>query len=90
MELVTPPPHLILSMAAGSLTGLMIVILILSVSHKTIQVSQTFIDTIYQNYLTRLRESHHINCTQTRVPIISVDDVVVLKDDSTKLEVGSG
>ena len=37
-----------------------------------------------KNYLTGLRESHRINCTRTKLPMISIGDVVVLKDDSTK------
>ena len=44
MELVTPSPRLTLSMAAGLLTGLMIVILILSVP-----LQHSLSDTKYTN-----------------------------------------
>ena len=37
-----------------------------------------------KDYLTGLRESHRNSCSSSKEPQISIDDVVVLKDDSTK------
>ena len=78
-------------MTTGSLTDLMIVILILLVplqlprnDTRGTNILTQFTNQWRKNYLTGLHESHHINCTQTRLPIISIGDVVVLKDDSTK------